>query len=1109
MSSDQTNSAGAFARDPCGLRPPGMPPGRRGFRWVFAIAVLVLGLIVPRVAFGAQLMVVSDGTWSHYPTVTGFILNSSDAGIVFTEDGTYRAIRGSPLVWPEQIGGPRPPQVFPGPGFVYGIYADGKVVVYGPVPGPDGVSLRITQPPELVLARWIQAHPGIVSEVVILKVDGTLARWRPSTGAFRVVPDLRDVTAFALGTTHGVALHADGTVSGWSETTSPPLEIPEGLNDVTAVAAGDRFAVALRRNGDVVSWGAAPVQPQLGQRVTAIAAAGNHVVALLEDETVRGWGGNLNQQLNWPAGLSGVVGIGTSMRATALLLRSDLPVLVRQPQDQTFFAGQWLSFQVEVLGNEPVRYQWRFNGRDIPGAVGPVLARHFEGPLQDGEYSVVVTNPKGSVVSRAARLMFLDSRLIEEGTPVPDDVPKPIPLTGLTAVAVGTRHTVALKDDGTVACWGGNEVGQCNPPPDLRDVVSIACGDAHTVALRRDGTVVTWGDVSGGLGEVPPDLQSVTAIGAGPRHSLAVQADGTVRAWGDPDVAGAEGLDVVQDAVAVSGGLTFSAVLRRNGTVQVFGQPPLDVLQPPADLAGVRAIAAGWYHVSALLENGTVRSWGYGSRGQTNVPTGLGNVVEIAAGFFYTLALRRDGTVAFIGDNVPKPAGTLEHVVSIAAGRDRTAFVQRPPQPPFLLRSLQELSVLAGEEFELSVDVGGTPPFRYLWYRNGFNYSTLPVLRLTADALTAGYYSVAVRNDYGLTGTPEVPVEVLGIPAGRTVGWGRFLGFPVRQTYELDNVRSLSLGSNFMVALRQDGSVVARGATNAGQTAVPPGLGRVMAVAAGDAHALALRADGTVAAWGDNSRGQCDVPAGLTGVVAIGAGWYHSLAVRSDGSVVGWGQNAQGQAQPPAGLRDVIAVAGGSDFSVALRRNGRLVAWGSDAYGQTTGVRLAPESRAVVAGGQHGLVLTREGSVWGWGRNDSGQVPAGLWGSGAQSVAAGENYSLAVTQDGGVMIWGGDGTGPAAIPPTLRNSMAIYAGRNQAVAMLAPPRPVLRLEAVGDRLGLTSWVSPGWWYQYEESLDLESWTPAGVPFQAPSPTWTDPVGTSPGKAFFRLRPLRE
>ncbi len=50
-------------------------------------------------------------------------------------------------------------------------------------------------------------------------------------------------------------------------------------------------------------------------------------------------------------------------------------------------------------------------------------------------------------------------------------------------------------------------------------------------------------------------------------------------------------------------------------------------------------------------------------------------------------------------------------------------------------------------------------------------------------------------------------------------------------------------------------------------------------VAAGAYHNLALKNDGTVVAWGDNDWGQSDVPAGLSGVTAVAAGYFHSLAV--------------------------------------------------------------------------------------------------------------------------------------------------------------------------------------------------------------------------------------
>ena len=71
----------------------------------------------------------------------------------------------------------------------------------------------------------------------------------------------------------------------------------------------------------------------------------------------------------------------------------------------------------------------------------------------------------------------------------------------------------------------------------------------------------------------------------------------------------------------------------------------------------------------------------------------------------------------------------------------------------------------------------------------------------------------------------------------------------------------------------------------------PPPIPRDAAtrIAAGYNHGLALKADGTLLAWGQNDCGQTDVPAGLTNVAAIAAGASHSLALKSDGTVVGWG----------------------------------------------------------------------------------------------------------------------------------------------------------------------------------------------------------------------------
>ncbi len=71
----------------------------------------------------------------------------------------------------------------------------------------------------------------------------------------------------------------------------------------------------------------------------------------------------------------------------------------------------------------------------------------------------------------------------------------PAGLSGVTGIAGGESHTVAVKSDGAVVTWGGNESGQTTIPAGLSNVLAVAAGDVHTVALKGDGTVVAWGGI--------------------------------------------------------------------------------------------------------------------------------------------------------------------------------------------------------------------------------------------------------------------------------------------------------------------------------------------------------------------------------------------------------------------------------------------------------------------------------------------------------------------------------------------------------------------------------------------------------------------------------------
>lgn len=130
----------------------------------------------------------------------------------------------------------------------------------------------------------------------------------------------------------------------------------------------------------------------------------------------------------------------------------------------------------------------------------------------------------------------------------------------------GTTHSLAVTDDGRLFAWGDNGEGQLGTgaigghfhrPQVVRgrwrsSPGSIAAGVRHSVAIRDDGTVATWGHdgcegSSRGAG-LPrtvvfadgTPLSDVISVEAGLDVSHAVTRDGSVWRWGpagDPVVA--------------------------------------------------------------------------------------------------------------------------------------------------------------------------------------------------------------------------------------------------------------------------------------------------------------------------------------------------------------------------------------------------------------------------------------------------------------------------------------------------------------------------------------------------------------------------------------------
>ena len=257
-----------------------------------------------------------------------------------------------------------------------------------------------------------------------------------------------------------------------------------------------------------------------------------------------------------------------------------------------------------------------------------------------------------------------------------------------STIAAGHYHTCVIRENGSIGCWGSNSHGQLGDGspydpsgdpgsghfnesrtvmlPPGRTAVSITAGDWHTCAILDNGSVACWGgNAVGQLGigsfdenlhdtfystpmwvnltkkDYDPDRYAV-AIEAGEESTCAIIDNGSLLCWGKGYIA----CD------------TCSTGLYNNRNYPTYYNFPG---RDPAATVTAIDVSFGVAHACAAFSDGGLYCWGNAVAGKTgpnaggggwvDLPQGTGQVTGMAGGAIHSCILLGNGSVDCWGDS--------------------------------------------------------------------------------------------------------------------------------------------------------------------------------------------------------------------------------------------------------------------------------------------------------------------------------------------------------------------------------------------------------------------------------------------------------------------------
>ncbi|MBI4663004.1 MAG: immunoglobulin domain-containing protein [Verrucomicrobia bacterium] len=375
------------------------------------------------------------------------------------------------------------------------------------------------------------------------------------------------------------------------------------------------------------------------------------------------------------------------------------PVITVQPTSQQVTGGSNATLRVTAVGTPALRYQWRFNGANIPAATNTTFTLANAKITDSGRYSVAVTNTCGSATSETAILTVVS--------------------------ATNAAPTISVTPDQVI-------------DEDTATTVSFTVDDAETAVDKLAVKAASSNELL-----VPNSLASLLLGGGGSNRTLSIAplpnrfGKATITLTVSDESASASQAFVltvnpVNDLPAISS--IPSQTVPQNTPTPSISFIVGDVETQPNSL-----VVSGTSNDQRLVPNSSISIGGSGANRTVIV----------------TPASNQTGTVVITIAVRDEDGGQVDSSFLLN--------VNAPASAPRITTHPASQTVKSGADVTFSVAATGTEPLQYRWRFNGTDIVGATNASLTirnAQPSNAGIYSVVVSNAAGIAISREATLVV-------------------------------------------------------------------------------------------------------------------------------------------------------------------------------------------------------------------------------------------------------------------------------------------------------------------------------------------------------------